>query len=58
VRQALYALIPIQNPVLIQTDGKEGDVGQRLHDWPADAVKALLGGGSAHDVVAFLLEPE
>lgn len=58
VRQALYPLIPVQNAVRIQASPREADVSQRLHDWPEAAVKALLGAGSAEDVVTLLLEPK
>lgn len=58
VQRALYPLIPIQNLLKMQLSESDLDIAARFHDWPAAGVKALLGGGTAEDLVELLLEAE
>jgi len=56
VQRTLYPLIPIQNLLKMQSSKADLDITQRFHDWPADALKALLEAGTAEDIVNLLLE--
>jgi len=58
VQRALYPLIPIQNLLKMHGTKQDLDIGQRFHDWPAGALRALLGNGTAEDVVELLVEAE
>lgn len=53
--RALYPLLPIQNVVRIRGGNSNQDLAERLH-WPAGAVRALLGRGSASDTLDLLLD--
>ena len=58
VQRALYPLIPIRNLLKMQTSQSDLDITRRFHDWPDAGVKALLGDGTAEDIVELLLEAE
>jgi hypothetical protein len=59
VQRALYPLIPVQNLLKMQPGGQgELDIAQRFHDWPPGALTALLGSGTAEDIVELLLETD
>ena len=58
VQRTLYPLIPIQNLLKMQASQSGSDISQRFHDWPPSVLKALLGTGSAEDIVDLLLEAE
>jgi len=58
VQRALYPLIPIQNLLKMQGAQQELGIAQRFHDWPDSALRALLGNGTAEDIVEMLLEDE
>jgi hypothetical protein len=58
VHHALYPLLPVQNLVQMHTSREVSDLGARLHDWPAPAVKALLGSTKSDDVLELLIGEE
>lgn len=58
VCRALYPLLPIQNLLKMQESNTDTDIFHRLHDWPAGALKALMGNGTAEDIVELLVEGE